>query len=186
MVTWEGRTIGAHRATYCRVRNLRLADLRGLVVRHRCDNPACINPNHLELGTHAQNMRDMKDRNRAAKGESNAAARLTEENVREILSTYKRRSLEFGCLAFARKFGVCKKTITDVLDRKTWGHIKGYEHVSSLKRPPFRGVIWKKKIQRWEARIKVGSEYHYVGTFKTEEEASAARDKAAAELLEAA
>lgn len=64
-VAWfAGKYIGAHRLAYCQHHGLIPADIAGQVVRHRCDNRACVNPHHLELGTHADNMQDMVDRGR--------------------------------------------------------------------------------------------------------------------------
>lgn len=75
----------------------------GLVVRHRCDNPPCINPEHLELGTLADNSRDMVVRRRVANGERKARqVKLTDEQVTEIRSrvscgeTRKALAVEFG------------------------------------------------------------------------------------------
>lgn len=53
----------------------------GMYVLHRCDNRACCNPSHLYLGDHAQNMRDMTERNRAANGERHAKFIRTEGMV---------------------------------------------------------------------------------------------------------
>ena len=57
---------------------------KGLVVRHKCDNKLCINPEHLELGTLADNIQDKVKRNRCAKGEKVSTAKLNEEQVKEI------------------------------------------------------------------------------------------------------
>lgn len=127
-------------------------------------------------------MMDMKVRNRSAKGEKNAAAKLTEENVREILTNYKRGSPEFGCLAYAAKFGVCKKTIRDVIDRKTWFHLAGFEHVKSRLRPPFSGIRFHERDRRWMVSVKIGKTIRYVGTFKTEQDARLAQANAYAVL----
>jgi len=58
----------------------------GHLIRHKCDNPLCINPEHLETGTHEDNMRDKVERNRCAslKGSDNPSAKLTEDKVLEI------------------------------------------------------------------------------------------------------
>ncbi len=56
------------------------------VVRHTCDNQCCINPDHLELGTHAQNSRDMADRMRSTIGEENPRAKITEDVVIQVVS----------------------------------------------------------------------------------------------------
>lgn len=56
----------------------------GFVVRHRCDNPPCMNPAHLMLGTKADNSRDMVARGRSTAGERNPGARLTAASVAEI------------------------------------------------------------------------------------------------------
>lgn len=71
----------AHRAAYESVHGVGSAD--GLVVRHRCDNPPCCNPGHLELGTHADNARDMRERGRAVdvRGVDVNTAKLSEDQV---------------------------------------------------------------------------------------------------------
>ena len=92
----------------------------GNVVRHKCDNPKCINPEHLELGTHKQNMNDMVSRNRSAKGSHNGSSRLSEADVRKIKNmrsegkTYKRLSNEFG---------VSITSIHLICSGKKWKHV---------------------------------------------------------------
>lgn len=61
----------------------------GLVVRHRCDNPPCCNPSHLELGTHQDNVNDAVARGRTARGDRLPQTRLTEEEVRAIREAYR-------------------------------------------------------------------------------------------------
>lgn len=95
----------------------------GLFVCHTCDNPECTNPEHLWLGTNADNMHDcsLKGRqNGAAKalpGERNPFAKLTEQIVREI-----RGSDESG-VALGAKFGVCKSLISAIRKRRAWRHV---------------------------------------------------------------
>lgn len=89
-------------------------------VLHRCDNPKCVNPEHLFLGTHADNMRDMyaKDRRRARRGESHGMARLSQVQVDAI------RNLDangnWTLLELATRFGVSQSTIWSVVNGKTW------------------------------------------------------------------
>lgn len=89
------------------------------VVRHRCDNPPCVEPTHLEAGTQADNLQDMFDRGRArrAQGEAVSTAKLTWESVRAI-----RAALATGSTPAeqARIHGVTHKTIRKIRDRKTW------------------------------------------------------------------
>jgi hypothetical protein len=92
----------------------------GLVVRHTCDNPSCVNPNHLIVGTYKENSKDMVDRNRSVKGSKNKASKLTEDDVREI-----RILIDFGFLhrELAKMYGVCCETIARVRRRELWKHI---------------------------------------------------------------
>lgn len=60
-VYWRGRKWGAHRVAYLLLRG----DLGNQVVRHACDNPGCVNPDHLSIGTQGENVRDMVLRRRA-------------------------------------------------------------------------------------------------------------------------
>jgi hypothetical protein len=57
---------------------------KGLVVRHTCDNPLCINPDHLLIGTHNDNVQDKVNRGRQAKGTHNGRSKLTEPEVIDI------------------------------------------------------------------------------------------------------
>ncbi len=91
----------------------------GMCVLHRCDVPSCVNPHHLFLGTHQDNMadRDKKGRCRARgpKGEANGSAKLTEEAVKIIRESGKSRS------EIARDFGVSPAAVGLVRRRKVWG-----------------------------------------------------------------
>jgi len=99
----------------------------GMVVRHRCDTPACVNPAHLEIGTHADNIRDKMERGRqkcgGVKGEAHGCAKLTEADVRAIRLAYSSGGNTHGQRAIARRFGVSKSQIGRIISRETWSHV---------------------------------------------------------------
>ena len=95
----------------------------GLCVLHRCDNPSCVNPDHLFLGTDADNMADRDQKGRQAKGQRHLA-KLTEDQVREIRRRYQRDSAISGSTALAREFGTSHQTILRVVKNHCWKHVK--------------------------------------------------------------
>ena len=94
----------------------------GLVVRHKCDNPRCVNTRHLELGTVADNKRDEIERGRSPdrKGEKHPSSLLTEDQVREIR---KRVSCGERHHVLARQYGVSRQHIGKICNLETWGHL---------------------------------------------------------------
>jgi len=91
----------------------------GLNVLHRCDTPECVNPDHLFLGTLADNVRDCiaKGRHKAPSGEAQPNAKLTAAIVGEL----RRRSVGRGSVsAWAREFGVSRRAIRIALRGETW------------------------------------------------------------------
>ena len=76
------RIMNAHRWIYQHVNGVQLPP--AVFVCHRCDNPPCVNPAHLYAGSHADNMRDMRQRGRASRGEHHARSRLQEADVRAV------------------------------------------------------------------------------------------------------
>ena len=111
LTTRGNKTYRAHRLTYCDANNVDHSTIKGLVVRHTCDNRKCVNPEHLVLGTHQDNMDDMRLRGRAAKGLHNGVGKLSPEQVQYIHTNYKRGCSVFGTVALGRKFGVHNSTI---------------------------------------------------------------------------
>lgn len=114
----EGRPTLVHRISY-RIHRGSIPD--GMVICHKCDNPSCVNPDHLFVGSQADNIADMhnkgRTRKRGLKGESHANSKLTEDAVRSI-----RVSAE-SATALSRKYNVSRAVIHDVRERKTWKHI---------------------------------------------------------------
>jgi hypothetical protein len=96
---------------------------RGLCVLHKCDNPACMNPDHLFLGTRYDNAQDcvMKNRQTRMKGESNGMAILTEKQVRLLRDMH----LEFGApqILLAKIANVTTTNMSSLLSGKTWRHV---------------------------------------------------------------
>ena len=102
----SSRCVGLHRLVYCEYAGCTLDSIAGYVVRHRCDNPRCIEPTHLLLGTKADNNRDRAERGRSAKIVPSRHA-LTREQALTIQGRYNpKRDRVNGVAALAREFGV--------------------------------------------------------------------------------
>lgn len=113
----RSRSTMKHRLVYCEHNGLTLQDIAGQVIRHTCDNPRCINPQHLIIGSRADNNKDRADRNRSAKVVPSRQA-LTEQDVVFIKEHHVPRDKEYSQLALARRFGVDQKVIYNVLKGK--------------------------------------------------------------------
>ena len=96
-------------------------NIDGFVAMHTCDNPSCCNPNHLVIGTHADNQNDKYKKNRQAKGETNGQSILTEEQVIEARKLYVETKTTYKKLA--EKYGVCKDTMQKAIRGIYWKHI---------------------------------------------------------------
>lgn len=117
----------------------------GLVVIHACDNPSCVNPSHLSLGTPKDNMDDMWNKGRGVVGKRYSGnenisrrkpellthgsehwkAKLTEDDVRYIMENFKRRDKEFGTKGLAAKLGVTQAAVSKVVRGINWNHVTG-------------------------------------------------------------
>lgn len=115
----------AHRVAYCEFHGIDLSAIDGLVIRHSCDNPPCVNPNHLIKGTHADNANDKVSRGRQTKGIGFSSAKLDAEKVSQIRALYIPRNAQYGARALARKFKVTHQLISGVIRHAIWTHIKG-------------------------------------------------------------
>jgi hypothetical protein len=112
----------AHRAAFIKAHGMMWADIDGLLVLHSCDNPPCINPAHLRLGTNADNARDKTDRGRwrGYRGSAQAASVLTEKQVLEARARYVKNSKTRGSPALAREYGVSQKTMYLAIKGINW------------------------------------------------------------------
>ena len=93
---------------------------RKLAVLHTCDNPTCVNPDHLFLGTQLDNIKDKHNKGREAKGESIGRSKFTNELVKEIRSLYLNG---MGVCELSRKYEVTNGAISKIVNRKNWRHV---------------------------------------------------------------
>lgn len=93
-------------------------------VCHRCDHPWCVNPAHLWIGTHKDNMADASHKGRSSSmpGESNPSARLTEKEVAEIRAIYRPNVVTQAALG--RKYGVSESAIWLIIHNQSWPTVK--------------------------------------------------------------
>ncbi len=113
----DKRPLRAHRISY-RIQHGEIPD--GLHVLHHCDNPPCVRPDHLFLGTHADNMADMCKKGRHYKGETHPNVKLTEGDVLTIRGLYSEGMRLYRLAGF---FGMSISTIHNIVNRTTWRHI---------------------------------------------------------------
>ncbi len=118
----RGRTLLAHRVAY----ETWIGPIpEGQLIRHRCDNPPCINPEHLEPGTVADNSRDMVERGRGRdqRGERHNMALVTEAQVLAIREEYATGTVSQRTLG--ERYGLTQIAIGCIVRGKTWRHVGG-------------------------------------------------------------
>ncbi len=118
----------AHRVSW----NLHHGEIpKGMLVCHKCDNPCCVRPSHLFIGTAQDNMDDKHNKGRQryvkpynqAKGTRVTLSKLNEEDVLEIRRLYVKGSKTHGTYQLAEIYNVYQSTIHQIVTRTTWKHI---------------------------------------------------------------
>jgi hypothetical protein len=178
----DGIRDGAHRAAY---REFVGPIPEGLFVCHHCDNPPCINPEHLYAGTAKENVDDMWARGRAViydrTGSLNPHTIVNETDVYEILVALSEGESQ---QVIADHKSLPLKIINDIANGRTWTHVAGPRPMKWKRHSRFVGV--SKEYDRngsgkwkWSARIKLeGGRTRYLGLFSFEVDAAIAYNTA--------
>ena len=118
----DGKADRAHRISY-EISNGKIPN--GLLIRHTCDNRACVNPSHLLTGTPKDNARDALERDRYPRGETQGRSKLTLAQVDEIRANWRTRSETQASMA--RRFGVSTSAVQFVASGHSWIGLGGTE-----------------------------------------------------------
>lgn len=96
---------------------------KGMFACHKCDNPSCVNPDHIFIGTHTDNMRDKAKKNRQPNGERSGVHKLTERQVIEIRKQAKNDWSSRIINPLSVKYNMHKDTIRKIIQKKLWKHL---------------------------------------------------------------
>jgi len=121
---YNGKIWKAHRISFMIHHNREI--ITGMHILHSCDNRKCCNPHHLREGTHAENMRDMKEKGRRInpphnRGDDSTNHILTSDQVKVIRHRFNTETITHTQLA--AEYNVGRGTISDIIKRRTWTHI---------------------------------------------------------------
>lgn len=116
----EGQTYYAHRVSWIIANGIIEP---GTCVLHRCDNPPCVRPSHLFLGTKMENMQDKIAKGRQIRGSQVQQSVITDASAGEILVQYA--SGTTSALELARKYGINESTLRSIINGETWRHVDG-------------------------------------------------------------
>ncbi len=125
----SGRTTYAHRVAWA----LAHSDPGGLAVLHRCDNPRCVNPGHLFLGTLLDNNADKQAKGRQARGSDQGSAKLT---ANQVLAIRDRLDGGDSCALIARDLGVSRALISHIHNGRLWSWLTGRTQVNRKRARP--------------------------------------------------
>jgi hypothetical protein len=115
--TWKNKCYRVHKLSYTIFKG---PVPEGIDVLHRCDNPPCVRPSHLFLGTHLDNMKDCVKKDRHRYGEAHGNSKLTEEQVRRIRSL---SSEGMSQRAISRMMHFSRRQIGLIIKRLAWKHV---------------------------------------------------------------
>lgn len=115
----NGKNYGAHRISYI-LHKGRIS--KNLEVCHTCDNRSCVNPKHLFLGTHQENMADMTAKGRTLKGEKNGRCRLKKIQIKEILKKIKQK--KYTNTEIAKQYSISNSHVSAIKSGKRWRHLQ--------------------------------------------------------------
>lgn len=112
----NGKCIGAHVFSYISHFG---PILPGTVIRHTCDNPPCVRPDHLLSGTHGDNIRDRDERLRTARGERSNKSDLTEADVKNIRLDIRDYAI------IAAEYSITPGEVGHIKHKRIWQHVPG-------------------------------------------------------------
>ena len=120
-IYYNGRSRQAHRVAWELANEQKIPD--GMCVCHHCDNPLCVNPEHLFVGTHKENMLDMVKKSRHHHGEEHTYSKLTAKEVIEIRKAYAKDNVTLRQVA--SKYDVSHQNISYIVRGEQWSHVDG-------------------------------------------------------------
>ena len=124
LFSFAGKPKLAHRVAWELQNDATIPD--GLLACHTCDQPACVNPRHIYIGTHQDNANDVTERDRRnhRRGEDNGVSKLTNRDVLEIVARFNKG--ESGRV-IAADYDIGSSVVHNVMKGKTWSHLTGIQ-----------------------------------------------------------